>query len=525
MADVATRILLVEDNEEHAELVSRALEDMPSLQLEVARRLDDAHASLRRGTPDLVIADLRLPDGEGIELCAGSNGAPVVIMTSQGSEADAVAAMRAGALDYVVKSEAMFEEMPHVVERALREWKLARAHARADRHLQAQYEVASALATSATLAEAGSLIIEAICRCVGWSMGEFWRIDDEAGLLRREVAWASDPGLASACKEPVGPLRSGEGLAGITWARGEPTSAAAFGSAVASASPELRGGYGVPLRSSTGVFGVFTFYAREVESPGADIEQLMSTVSHQLTLFAERQRAEEERARLQRELLTHERLAAIGETAAALAHEIANPLNSMFVLAQLLQRRVRRVQGIDPKIPDDIEKLLEENRRLAGLLQDFRSHRGGRDLDRASIDLAALCERVIDMHRPFLASQGIRVQTEIAPVPRTLADGPKLTQVLVNLVKNAAEAMPDGGTLTLRLFVERDELVIELVDTGSGIAQGIDVFASFQTTKAQGTGLGLTVARQIVTAHGGSIDFTSELGRGTTLRVRIPRRD
>jgi two-component system sensor kinase FixL len=525
MAERATRILLVEDNAEHAELVQRALEDMPSLQLELARRLDDARASLQRATPDLVIADLRLPDGEGIELCDGSNGAPVVIMTSQGSEADAVAAMRAGALDYVVKSEAMFEEMPHVVERALREWKLARAHARAGRHLQAQYEVASALAISTTLVEAGSRIIEAICLCVGWPMGEFWRIDDAAGLLRREVAWASDADLLAACRSTTLALRSGDGLAGVTWARGEATSVGAPGSEAASPSPELRGGYGVPLRTSAGTFGVFTFYAREVESPGADIEQLMSTVSHQLTLFAERQRAEEERARLQRELMTHERLAAIGETAAALAHEIANPLNSMFVLAQLLQRRVGRIPDIDAKIPGDIAKLLDENRRLAGLLQDFRSHRGGRDLDRTSVDLAALCERVIDMHRPFLASQQIRVETDIAAVPRTLADGSKLTQVLVNLIKNAAEAMPQGGTLTLRLFPERDDLVIELVDTGSGIADGLDVFASFLTTKAQGTGLGLSVARQIVTAHGGSIDFTSELGKGTTLRVRIPRRD
>src|SRR5688572_4806370 len=183
MADRATRILLVEDNAAHAELVQRALEDMPSLQLQLARRLDDARSWLQRATPDLVIADLRLPDGEGIELCAGSNGAPVVIMTSQGSEADAVAAMRAGALDYVVKSEAMFEEMPHVVERALREWKLAQAHARADRSLHAQFEVASALATSSSLAQAAPRILEAICACVGWPMGEFWRVDERAGVL------------------------------------------------------------------------------------------------------------------------------------------------------------------------------------------------------------------------------------------------------------------------------------------------------------------------------------------------------
>jgi signal transduction histidine kinase/DNA-binding NarL/FixJ family response regulator len=517
-------ILLVEDNHQHAELVQRALEDTPSLQLQVARRLDEARSALQRARPDLVIADLRLPDGEGIELCNGSGGVPVVIMTSQGSEADAVAAMRAGALDYVVKSEAMFEDMPHVVERALREWKLARAHERADRSLQAQYEVATALATSHTLTEAGPRILDAICRCVGSPMGEFWRVDEAAAVLRREVAWTSELQLQPLCDVDVAPTSSGAGLVGTTWVRGEPTSAGPPGSTTASPWPELAGGHGVPVRTEAGTFGVFTFYFRGRTSPGGDIEPLMTAVSQQLTVFAERQHAEEERERLQRELLTHERLAAIGETAAALAHEIANPLNSMFVLVQLLQRRVARIQGLDPKIAGDIDKLLEENRRLAGLLAEFRSHRGGQELSRAPVDLAALCERAIAMHGPFLRAQGIRVETDIAALAPTLADGPKLTQVLVNLIKNGAEAMPHGGTLTLRLFAEGDNDIIELHDTGSGIPDGLDAFASFRTTKEHGTGLGLPVARQIVTAHGGAIDFTSPPGAGTTFRFRLPRR-
>ncbi len=515
-------ILLVEDNDQHAELVQRAVEDTPSLRLHVARRLDEARTALRETPPDLVVADLRLPDGEGIELCDGSD-VPVVIMTSQGSEADAVAAMRAGALDYVVKSEAMFEDMPHVIERALREWKLAQAHERAARSLQAQFEVASALATSSTLSEAAPRIAEAICRAVGWSMGEFWRFDERTAALRREVAWTHDEDLRARCESPVPSLQRGEGLPGVTWARGEPTRAGEAGTASAPPWPELCGGYGVPVRTASGPFGVFVVYARAADTSDLDIAPLMTAVAQQLSVFAERQLAEEERERLQRELLTHERLAAIGETAAALAHEIANPLNSMFVLVQLLQRRVNRIEGIDPKIPADIERLLEENRRLAGLLAEFRSHRGGQELTRTQVDLAALCERVIAMHGPHLRSQRIRVETEIAAVPLTLADGPKLTQVLVNLIKNGAEAMPEGGTLTLRLFADGDDLVIELADTGTGIPEGLDVFASFRTTKEGGTGLGLSVARQIVTAHGGSIDFTSQPG-GTTFRVRLPRR-
>ena len=297
--------------------------------------------------------------------------------------------------------------------------------------------------------------------------------------------------------------RRGEGVAGLTWERGETVATA--------------DGYGFPVHTSAGIFGVFTLDLEEVE----DIDPLIPTISQQLTVFAERQRADAERTRLEREVLEAERLAAIGETSAMLAHEIANPLNSMYVLVQLVQRRVRRVEGIDPKIGTTLGQLLEENRRLQGLLQEFRDFGGGRKLDKRPLDLAEVCRHVLDMHGPMLRSRGIAVEREIGDVPTTVGDSAKLTQLLVNLIKNAAEAMPEGGKLSVRLHAADEELYIEVADTGVGIPADVDIFAAFLTTKSGGSGLGLSVARQIVTGHGGTISYESEPDGGTTFIVSI----
>ena len=526
------RVLLVEDDESHAELICRAFEDSPAYVITVAHRLGDALRLLEQALPDMVIADLRLPDGRGIELCQGT-AYPIVIMTSQGSEADAVEAMRAGALDYIVKSDAMFSEMPHVVDRALREWRLERAHARATGQLQSQYEVASALATSSTLEEAGPRILESICRCVEWPVGELWRVDQSAAVVRRISSWVLEPELRRVeAQDDVRELARGEGLAGATWAAGAPQSVVhAAGAPHERQRPViaelgLHCGYGFPIHTSDGrIFAVFTFYARELGSPSGDIERLLGTVSAQLDVFAERQRAQEERRRLQRELVDRERLAAVGETAATLAHEIGNPLNSMYMQAQLLQRRLARVPGLDPKIVRGVEVLLAENVRLSQLLQDFRSLSRRNAVTSAPTDLRALLDDLLVLGQPLLDMGAIEVVREIpSELPSVMGDAAKLKQVFMNLIKNAVEAMPTGGRLTVRASAGDERLTVDVVDTGVGLPEGLDVFEAFQTTKASGTGLGLPVARQVLAAHQGTIGCFSEPGSGSTFRVVLPIR-
>ena len=103
-----------------------------------------------------------------------------------------------------------------------------------------------------------------------------------------------------------------------------------------------------------------------------------------------------------------------------------------------------------------------------------------------------------------------------------MADRDKLKQVLLNLCKNAFEAMLEGGTLTVRLHNFGEYITLEVADTGIGIPAGVDIFEPFVTTKPEGTGLGLPIVRQIIVAHSGTLTYTSEPGKGTTFTVILP---
>jgi signal transduction histidine kinase len=188
-----------------------------------------------------------------------------------------------------------------------------------------------------------------------------------------------------------------------------------------------------------------------------------------------------------------------------------------------MQRRLARATSVDPKLVTDLERILAENRRLSQLLQDFRQLSRRRELQRRSVELLALFEQVLGLQEPLLEAHGIRVRRELpASLPIVEADEAKLVQVLVNLIKNAVEAMAPGGTLTVRAQAGDREVGVEIEDTGAGIPEGVDIFQPFRTTKAAGTGLGLAITREIVTAHGGSIDYHTQNGVGTTFRVTLP---
>jgi two-component system, LuxR family, sensor kinase FixL len=230
---------------------------------------------------------------------------------------------------------------------------------------------------------------------------------------------------------------------------------------------------------------------------------------------------------LQERLLERERLAAIGTTAASFAHEIGNPLNSMYMHAQLLERRLaRHGQDVDPRVHASVAALLGETRRLSHLLDEFRALARRHRLSVVPTDLSGLVEDVLSSEVPTLIARGITVARELPPQLRTgFIDAEKIRQVLLNLIKNASDAMPDGGCLRLRVIESDTRVRIEVQDTGCGMPTDIDVFEPFVTSKPEGTGLGLPVALQIVQAHGGTLRHEPAEGGGTVFILELPRRD
>jgi two-component system sensor histidine kinase HydH len=226
---------------------------------------------------------------------------------------------------------------------------------------------------------------------------------------------------------------------------------------------------------------------------------------------------------LETEMERGERLAAVGNMAAAVAHEIRNPLNAVSMGIQRL-----RVE-FEPAPREEYLRMVDliqgEVRRLNTIVEDFLSLARPMSLKREPIIVAALLDEVLGLVESEARGAGIAVVREIpAGLPVLHADRDRIKQVLLNLVLNAIQAMPSGGTLEIGAAGAGATLTVTVADTAGGIAPDLlpKVFDPYVTTKAKGLGLGLAIARRIVEAHGGTIEAGSEPGRRTSFRFALP---
>jgi two-component system sensor kinase FixL len=228
-----------------------------------------------------------------------------------------------------------------------------------------------------------------------------------------------------------------------------------------------------------------------------------------------------ERAKLQVAVIERTRLATIGETAAQVAHEIANPLNGIAMGIELLDRQLPAATDADVRAT--LSRIEREVSRLKHLLFDFRDLSREPQYNRRPLFLNGIVEELCAVQRPVCESQGIKIEVEMEPeLPRVVADDDRIKQALLNLFKNAEEAMPGGGTLTVRGYRSASDVNLEVRDTGCGIPANVDIFRAFKSDKVGGSGLGLVIARQIVAAHGGTLTYTSTVGKGTSFVLSLP---
>ena len=222
--------------------------------------------------------------------------------------------------------------------------------------------------------------------------------------------------------------------------------------------------------------------------------------------------------------LESERLATMGLTTAKLVHEIGNPLNGMSTTVQLLERDLMKPGPPDKELlRSTVHDLSSEINRLRSLLVEFRSLARPHALDLQSTALASLVTELLAVETGQYAERGIQIKNEVRPdLPLVMGDQEKLKQVVLNLCQNAVEAMPQGGSLTVRADHADGQVTLEVRDTGDGIPDGLDIFELFTTTKPSGMGLGLAVVRQIVLAHDGTITYTTEPGQGAVFRLSLP---
>lgn len=236
-------------------------------------------------------------------------------------------------------------------------------------------------------------------------------------------------------------------------------------------------------------------------------------------LFRETQQALRQAQEAQYAMMRAERLAAIGTLASSLAHEVRNPLNSINLQLVLLARKAARSQ--DGSLGEIAETAQREIVRLDALVEEFLSLSSIDRLTLGRYDPGTVVAEVLALMGPAAAEKRVRFVTDPCGGPAVPMDREKIKQVFINLVRNAIEAMPEGGTLTLACRHQGPQVEIDVADTGIGIPPNLDVFDFFLTTKRGGTGLGLPIARRLIEAHGGTLTYVSEPGRGTVFTVRL----
>ena len=208
-----------------------------------------------------------------------------------------------------------------------------------------------------------------------------------------------------------------------------------------------------------------------------------------------------------------------------LVHEIRNPLNSINLNLQILEEDLSIE---NPNAPSEVQKRVRRIRgeveRLDRILTDFRRYANLPPLTFEACDLAVLIEEVLDFNEPEAQKQNVQVNREIQALPPVQLDQSQFKQALLNLIINGVQAMENGGTLTVRAKPLNEGVQIDVEDTGQGIQpEQLDkIFDLFISTKAEGTGVGLTIVKQIIEGHGGCVSVESNPGHGTKFSILLP---
>lgn len=234
-------------------------------------------------------------------------------------------------------------------------------------------------------------------------------------------------------------------------------------------------------------------------------------------------------AQKQRELLESERLAAVGRVSAQVAHEVRNPLSSIGLNVEMLSEHLGRANFATQAQGDEVRALLgavtQEIDRVTEITEDYLHLARIPAPTLRSEDVVAILRDVLSLTATELARAKVQVETTFPPNPIALcADQGQLRQVFLNLIRNAREAMEGGGVLTVTAWRMPGAAHVRISDTGKGVAVGVRdrIFEAFFTTKRDGTGLGLSLSRQIVESHGGSIVVEGSPGGGATFVLTLP---
>ena len=252
------------------------------------------------------------------------------------------------------------------------------------------------------------------------------------------------------------------------------------------------------------------------------VEMLEAFPDHQRIGTLVTLRDAETRRQIQSQLDVSARLAAISRLTGGVAHEIKNPLQAITVHMEVLKSKLGEHYD---EVGGEIETIAREIMRLDRVVKTFLDFTRPVDLKMRDIEMVALARDVTALVGPSAARQNVRLELDAEPKENYLhADRDLLQQAILNVVVNGVEAMKQGGLLRIHIFSEGGECCVDISDEGVGVPPDIHdkIFNLYFSTKGKGSGIGLAMTFRVVQLHNGTIDFTSEPGKGTTFRLRFP---
>jgi PAS domain S-box-containing protein len=409
---------------------------------------------------------------------------------------------------------------------------------------QAQFEVARALASSRTIAEAAPRTLEAIGEHLGWDVGALW-IPQANGALACVAVWnrESAPAVEFEAVSRGIALGPGVDLPGRVLVSGAAAWVAelgedhSFSRGPAAERAGLRTAYAFPVLHGGTCLAVAEFFRREATPPDPDLLHGFSAIAQQLAQFLERDRAEQERGRMLERAIEARREAETANRAkdqflATLSHELRTPLNAIVGWAHVL-RSTHSDPATLTRGLDVIERNAKaQSRLIADVLDVSRIISGKLVLNVGEVDPTRVVEAALDSLKPAAEARGLKLVNLLEPGAGPISGDPdRLQQVAWNLLSNAIKFTPEGGEIRVRLRRRESHVELTVSDNGPGIPAGFLPFIFDRFRQADGSstrshgglGLGLAIVRHLVELHGGTVEAKSDgTGKGATFIVRLP---
>jgi PAS domain S-box-containing protein len=417
----------------------------------------------------------------------------------------------------------------------------------AEDRLIAQFAVTRAIAESNTFSEGAQKILQAVCETLGWEHGGLWTVGHNPDLMRCTEIWQA-PGahaeeFAQATRESI--FAMGIGLPGRVWTNCQPVwisdvvEDASFSRLSVAANLGFRVACGFPIWLRSEVLGVVEFFSRSSREPDPALLAMMATIGGQIGQFIESKRVEEALGDSEEQLRQSQKLEAIGQLAGGVAHDFNNLLTVIGGYSSMILGK------LPPESPhrSSIEEIKKASDRASGLTRHLLAFSRKQILQPKILDLNTVVSDLEKMVRRLIGEDIDLLALTDPDLGTVEADPGQVEQVLLNLIVNARDAMPAGGKLTIETCntvlssdyalrhaaIAGPYVMLAVSDTGCGMTADLQehVFEPFFTTKGagEGTGLGLATVYGIVKQSGGHVWLYSEVGKGTTFKIYLPRID